>query len=227
MAPATEPAALIVAHGQPSAPEGPERALAGARPRRRRAAPRLAGGRRDPAAPGALEAALAALDPGPVVVYPHFMTDGWFVRHRIPERLAAAGRADCAVLAPFGRDPAGAALCLRAARDGALAHGLDPAATTLLIAAHGSPSDPRPAAATRAVAGTIAAARVFRASPSVSWTSRPRSPRRRAAPGRRSACRSSPPATPMSPRTCPPRSPRPASRDRCSTRSASTPRCPG
>jgi sirohydrochlorin ferrochelatase len=155
-------AALIVAHGQPSAPEGPETAIAALA---RAVARRLPGWRvrgATLAAPGALEAALAAL-PGPVPVYPHFMTDGWFVGARIPQRLAAVGRADCPVLAPFGRDPASAALCLRAALDGARAHGLDPAATTLLIAAHGSPSDPRPAAATRAVAGAVAAALRFRA----------------------------------------------------------------
>lgn len=115
------------------------------------------------AAPGALEAALAALGPAPVAVYPHFMTDGWFVATRIPERLAAAGRPDCPVLAPFGRDPAAVGLCLRAALEGARAHGLDPAATTLLLAAHGSPSDPHPAAATRAVAAALERSAAFRA----------------------------------------------------------------
>jgi sirohydrochlorin ferrochelatase len=152
--------ALLVAHGQPSAPEGPEAAIAALA---RAVARRLPGWRvrgATLAAPGALEAALAAF-PVPVPIYPHFMTDGWFVGIRIPARLAAAGRADCPVLAPFGRDPACAALCLRAALDGAQSHGLDPAATTLLIAAHGSPADPRPAAATRAVADDIARARRF------------------------------------------------------------------
>jgi sirohydrochlorin ferrochelatase len=154
-------AALIVAHGQPSAPEGPEAAIAALA---RAVARRLPGWRvrgATLAAPGALEAALEAL-PRPVPVYPHFMTDGWFVGTRIPERLADAGRGDCMLLAPFGRDPASAALCLRAALQGAQSHGLDPAATTLLIAAHGSPSDPRPAAATRAVAHAVAAAGRFR-----------------------------------------------------------------
>jgi sirohydrochlorin ferrochelatase len=154
-------AALIVAHGQPSAPGAPEAAIARLA---RAVAGRLPGWSvhgATLAAPGALEAALAAL-PGLVRVYPHFMADGWFVGTRIPDRLAAAGRADCPVLAPFGRDPACAALCLRAALDGARAHGLDPAAATLLIAAHGSPSDPRPAAAARAAAGFVARARRFR-----------------------------------------------------------------
>jgi len=115
------------------------------------------------AAPGALETALAALGAAPVAVYPHFMTNGWFVSSRIPERLAAAGRSDCPVLEPLGLDPGIAALCLRAARDGARDHGLDPASTTLLLAAHGSPSDPRPAVVTRAVAAHLAGAGAFRA----------------------------------------------------------------
>lgn len=115
------------------------------------------------AAPGALEAALAAFGPAPVAVYPHFMTDGWFVATRIRDRLDAAGRRDCPVLAPFGRDPATVDLCLRAAREGARVHGLEPASAILLLAAHGSPSDPRPAAATRAVAAALDRAGAFRA----------------------------------------------------------------
>jgi sirohydrochlorin ferrochelatase len=155
--------ALLLSHGQPSAPAGPEAEMA----RLAAAVAALLPGWQvrgaTLAAPGALEAALAAFGPAPVAVYPHFMTDGWFVATRIPDRLAAAGRADCPVLAPFGRDPATVGLCLRAALEGARAHGLDPAATTLLVAAHGSPSDPRPAAATRAVAEAVAAAAAFRA----------------------------------------------------------------
>jgi hypothetical protein len=154
--------ALIVAHGQPSAPEGAEAAIAALA---RAVAARLPGWQvrgATLAAPGALEAALSALGPRPAPVYPHFMADGWFVGTRLPARLAAAGREDCAVLAPFGRDPACARLCRAAALEGARAHGLDPAATVLLLAAHGSPSDPRPAAAARAAAEVIARARRFR-----------------------------------------------------------------
>jgi sirohydrochlorin ferrochelatase len=153
---------LIVAHGQPSAPDGADAAIAALACAVARRLPgwRVRGATL--AAPGALEAALSALGPRPLSVYPHFMADGWFVGTRIPARLAAAGREDCAVLAPFGRDPACAALCLAAALEGARAHGLDPAATVLLLAAHGSPSDPRPAAAARAAADVIARARRFR-----------------------------------------------------------------
>ena len=157
-----QPRALIVAHGQPSAPAAPEAAIAALA---RAVAGHLPGWQVEGAtlaAPGALEAALAALGPGAVPVYPLFMADGWFVSTRLPERLAAAGRPDCAVLPPFGLDPACAGLCLRAALEGARAQGLDPVATTLLLAAHGSPSDPRPAAAARALADAVARARCCR-----------------------------------------------------------------
>jgi sirohydrochlorin ferrochelatase len=161
-APGIGRAALIVAHGQPSDPDAPEAAMAalaeavaGHLPGWRIRGATLAGR-------GTLEAALAGLGPGAIMVYPHFMSDGWFVRRQLPRRLKAAGRAEVPVLPPFGLDEATAALSLRLALEGALAHGLDPRATTLLLAAHGSPTDPRPAAATRAVAGFIRAAEAFR-----------------------------------------------------------------
>jgi sirohydrochlorin ferrochelatase len=156
------PAALILSHGQPSAPEGPQAdmaALAAA------VAPHLPGWPvrgATLAAPGGLEAALDGLGDGAVWVYPFFMADGWFVRSQIPKRLAAAGRRDCVVLPPFGLDPAVTALCVRRAREGAEAHGLDPAASVLVLAAHGSPSNARPAEAARAVAAAIAASGAFR-----------------------------------------------------------------
>ncbi|MDT8345494.1 MAG: cobalamin biosynthesis protein CbiX, partial [Thermohalobaculum sp.] len=54
------------------------------------------------AAPGALAAALAGLGGAPVLVYPHFMSDGWFVSDELPRRLAGAGGAGAEVLAPLG-----------------------------------------------------------------------------------------------------------------------------
>ncbi len=51
---------------------------------------------------------------------------------------------------------------MRRAREGAEAHGRDPAASVLVLAAHGSPSNPKPAEAARAVAAAIAAAGAFR-----------------------------------------------------------------
>jgi sirohydrochlorin ferrochelatase len=49
--------------------------------------------------------ALAEL-PGPVVVVPAFLASGYHVRVDVPEQLAATGRDDVVVAAPFGPDPA-------------------------------------------------------------------------------------------------------------------------
>ena len=152
--------ALIVAHGAPSAPEGPERVLAA-----------LAGavGAHLPgwhvagatlAAPGALGAALGVLGPGPVLVYPLFMSDGWFSTAELPRRLACAGAEDARLLPAFGMDPAVHRLCLTRARTAVAAH--PPGSAALVLAAHGSPTDPRPAAATRTAATVLEASGAFR-----------------------------------------------------------------
>lgn len=131
-APATK--AVLVAHGQPSAPEPPERALKG-----------LAGQVQDlwpdgqlraatMAAPGALEAALDQAGPG-AMIYPFFMAKGWFVKSALARRLE--GR-DVRVLEPFGLDadlPGIAAAVIRAE---AAQRAWDLAETHVLLAAHGS-----------------------------------------------------------------------------------------
>ncbi|MDH3667030.1 MAG: cobalamin biosynthesis protein CbiX [Paracoccaceae bacterium] len=156
--------ALIVAHGSPSDPEGPEdvmRALA------RSVASHLPGwsvAGATLAAPGALKAAVAGLgpgcDPGPLLVYPHFMSDGWFVSDELPRRLAAAGSGAHRVVPAFGMDSAVQRLCLERAAEAAVAH--PPGSVAVMLAAHGSPSDPRPSAAARAAATVIAGSGRFR-----------------------------------------------------------------
>jgi sirohydrochlorin ferrochelatase len=41
-----------------------------------------------------------------LIVYPFFMTEGWFVREKLPKVLTAAGFSDWLRLDPFGSDPA-------------------------------------------------------------------------------------------------------------------------
>jgi hypothetical protein len=209
MAQATGHAALIVAHGAPSAPEGPERVmrgLAGA------VAALLPGGwavrGATLAAPGAVAAALEALGAGGrLLVYPHFMADGWFSTEELPRRLRAAGARDFDILPAFGLDPAVPWLCLRRAGEAVRAGGHGPGEVALLLAAHGSPSDPRPAAAALSIR-------------------RPPWPRPPGWTVRRSACRISPAVLAMLRWTCRGRWPRRVFPARCCPRLAPMPRCP-
>jgi sirohydrochlorin ferrochelatase len=154
-------AVLIVTHGQPSAPDAPEKALAALAARVARHMPDARVGSATLAGDGTLARALAALGPGSVDVYPLFMADGWFVSSLLPRRIAKAWSGTVRILPPFGLDPAVAALSLLAAAEGARTSGLDPGRSHLLLAAHGSPSDPRPSAAARRVAARIEGAGVF------------------------------------------------------------------
>jgi sirohydrochlorin ferrochelatase len=147
--------AVIVAHGQPSDPAGPECELSAL-------AASVAG--RMPgwtirgvtlAATGALEQALDTLDRP--AIFPFFMSDGLFIRTNLVGRLARAGRADLRVLTPFGlRAPVldlARDLTERTLRD----HGWDAAATTLILAAHGSGRSRAPAEAADATARHLSA----------------------------------------------------------------------
>lgn len=126
---------LIVAHGQPSDPAPAARALddlaakvADAAQGRRVLAATLA-------EPGTLDGALAQLGPQGLV-YPMFMSGGWFTRVALGDKLRAAGGIGWQVLEPFGCD----AKVHDLARD-ILAEALtgqDLTKAAVLIAAHGS-----------------------------------------------------------------------------------------
>ena len=150
------PAALIVAHGQPSSPEGPEARIAAFAAEVAAGLPgwRVAGATL--AAPGALARAVGTLGSEAPVVYPLFMADGWFVKSLLPKRLAEAGAPGARLTAPLGLDPGMPALLAGAALAAAKAHGLTPAETGLLLAAHGSPSNTRPREVTEALAAALA-----------------------------------------------------------------------
>lgn len=82
---------------------------------------------------------LGAAAEGTVAVYPFFMADGYFVRERLPQRLAASGFATVERLTPFGLDPRLVDLIehrLRAVA--ALQGGRVPADFRILMVAHGS-----------------------------------------------------------------------------------------
>lgn len=153
MEPATE-TALLVAHGQPSSPERPERELATRAAQVEALLPGWTVGSSTLAASGALDAAIARLEGRPLV-YPVFMTNGWFVSVNLRQRLARAGAAEYPVLPPLGLDPGLPGRILARLERECRARGLSPGTTPLLVAAHGSPSDPRPRRVTEALAGVI------------------------------------------------------------------------
>lgn len=149
------PAIILVAHGSPSDPPRQEAAMvefaakvAGHLPGCHVAAATLADS-------DALPRALAAAGERPLI-YPMFMSDGWFVSTLLPERLDKAGGAHATILPPFGLEPALPAFCAARLTEAAAAGGLELAATTLVVAAHGSPNDLRAAAAAEAAAQAIA-----------------------------------------------------------------------
>ncbi|GHE00665.1 Cobalamin (Vitamin B12) biosynthesis CbiX protein [Defluviimonas sp. 20V17] len=144
--------AVLVAHGAPSDPATQERAMADLAARVGALLPdwRLRGATL--AAPGALEHAMDGLDAP--LIYPFFMSAGWFTTTELPRRLILAGKGGARCLAPFGADPGLPDLARAAAEAGAAAVALDPARATLLLAAHGSS---RPGAVARASARAAAA----------------------------------------------------------------------
>ncbi|HSG96040.1 MAG TPA: CbiX/SirB N-terminal domain-containing protein [Afifellaceae bacterium] len=106
----------------------------------------------------AVEAACAELAGHRIVVYPLFMSGGYYVETVLPERLglATAGNAgsrDVTILPPLGLDPALSALVARRVRDTMPANPYSAAGTSVLVIAHGSASGhPQPRLATEAFA---------------------------------------------------------------------------
>ena len=128
--------ALIIAHGQPSDPAPAEKALSGIAKNVAQMLPDWTVRSATMAAPGEIERRLGEAEKSPLV-YPLFMSGGWFTQTALPERL---GLCQTRILRPFG-------LCERLpvlATDhlSSLAHekGWRPDQTEILIAAHGSAS---------------------------------------------------------------------------------------
>ena len=146
--------ALIVAHGQPSAPEPPEAEMAVIA---RQVAAHLPGwsvSSATLAAPNALRNALQ--DTAEPIVFPFFMADGWFIRTALPRRLAEAGAPAARVLTPFGLLPETALLAANVLQDALTVRNWRADETALILAAHGSGRSPYPADAARALQSAIA-----------------------------------------------------------------------
>lgn len=147
---------LIVAHGERGGSS--ENRLAHALAERMRASGRYAEVkvgflRAEPR----IEAAATRMAAERFEVYPLFMSDGYYVRQAIPERLgASAEEKSMRVLAPLGVAPKIPALIADLAHKAAVRAGMSNRASHLLLVAHGSSKSDESAAAARAIAEQVA-----------------------------------------------------------------------
>jgi sirohydrochlorin ferrochelatase len=140
-------AAILTAHGQPSAPEGQEEALA-------RLATEVAGFLPDwdirsatLSTPGRLEQMMVE----DALIYPFFVASGWFTTQVLPKRLQGCRYNQ---LPPFGQDPALPQLAADLLHQ-ALPPETSRGKSTILLAAHGSARGPKAAEATERFAVTL------------------------------------------------------------------------
>lgn len=113
----------------------------------------------------AIEEALAAAQRSgarEILVYPLFMSGGYFTGKVLPERIRAAGfEPVCRILRPLGLDPGLADVLREDALDTTGKAGFKPKESRLLVVGHGSKYGPASAEATREAAGKAAAAGDF------------------------------------------------------------------
>ncbi len=143
--------AIIVSHGQPSEPDPAEATLAGFAAEVSRALPGWQIASATLAKPGALETALQAAGPHPLI-YPLFMTAGWFTGDELRKRLRDR-QAD--ILPPLGLDPGLPEMTAGLLRGVLLREGWQACETRLFIAAHGSGRSRNSARDTQAFASAL------------------------------------------------------------------------
>ena len=101
----------------------------------------------------AIDEAVRALASATVLVYPLFLSDGYFNRVRLPQLLAKAGGSRrVRVLDPLGLDPSLVAIVADQARAAARDAGFEETQTMVALLAHGSSSDPASHQATEQMA---------------------------------------------------------------------------
>lgn len=140
--------AVITAHGQPSAPAPAEADLAKLAADVAAYLPEWDVRSATLATPGRLE----EMTEDGAVVYPFFMSQGYFTAKVLPERLKGI---NCHIAAPFGLDAALPPLAARAIQQAALAQGWDLDGLHLLLAAHGSARGLKAAEAAEAFAARL------------------------------------------------------------------------
>jgi sirohydrochlorin ferrochelatase len=97
-----------------------------------------------------------------LLVYPFFMSGGYFVKKVLPERIALARISQpVTILAPLGLDPRLPRLLLRRSLDSAKEAGFAAGTARLLIVGHGSKFGRASAEATREAAAAVSASGAF------------------------------------------------------------------
>lgn len=145
--------AILVAHGQPSAPAPAEDALKLRAEDVQAHLPDVEVLSATLAMPGRFEAVCDAAG-GQAVIYPFLMSQGYFTSKVLPQRLGAR---DIPVLPPLGVDPALPGLVAQYLEAHTAAAGQALSETGLLLAAHGSARGNRSAEATGRFADALAA----------------------------------------------------------------------
>ena len=115
----------------------------------------------DPALEDAL-ACVAAAGATDILVYPFFMSDGYFVEKVLPQRIRDAGHEGTArLLPPLGLDPGLPSLLLETALASASEAGFETETSRLLVVGHGSQGSRASALATELVALKLANNNIF------------------------------------------------------------------
>jgi sirohydrochlorin ferrochelatase len=97
-----------------------------------------------------------------LIVYPFFMSGGYYISSALPARIAASSfRGEVTIMAPLGLDPCFADYVLAKSLAAAQAAGLAPEACHLLVTGHGSTSGDASARATAAIAERLKATAIF------------------------------------------------------------------
>jgi len=133
--------ALIVAHGQPSAPLLPEQWLQGFAATVNQHLPNWTIRAATLAMPNALERQVSEISLGSLV-FPMFMADGFFVSKMLPDRL---GDADLHVLPPLGLHPNLPDVAVDGVKTALADRKWKQEESHLLLAAHGSAKGPKAA----------------------------------------------------------------------------------
>jgi sirohydrochlorin ferrochelatase len=149
----TRPAAIIVSHGQPSDPDPAQADLEAFTARVAALLPDWHVGAATLAKDGALDGALDAAGERPLI-YPLFMTEGWFTGDNLRKRLHTAP--DARVLRPLGVSPALPDLAANFLREVLAERNWAAGDTQLFIAGHGSGRSHNSARDTRAFANALA-----------------------------------------------------------------------